>query len=339
MFSHTKSGDDIFEEIKGDILSVLLNKHRIDDKTFDLTPIITIYNESATNITNTSRETITLLELCQQGRDKKSNLTLIDGQYLSRVNRDLHIEGKLQHAIDANKGLYLLYQPQMNSKGVLCSAEALIRLKDDAFGVIYPDEFIKVAERTGLIIPLTKWILRQCTIDIAEMIKKGIEIPISVNISAKHIVQRDFVNDIISQLAKENIPPELLKLELTESAFADDINSTTLNMIELNKKGISFSLDDFGTGYSNLAYLNQLPFDELKIDKLFIDNILTDEHQRSLVKIIISIGKVKELKIVAEGVETIEQLELLDTYGTDLFQGYYYSRPIKFNDLKTRMLS
>lgn len=339
MFSHKKSVDNIFEDIKGDILNVLLHKHHIGDKSFDLTPVVTIYNENAVNITKTAREIITLLELCQQGRDKKSNLTLVDERYLSRVNRELLIEQKLKHAIDVSKGFHLLYQPQMNNRGTLCSAEALIRLKDEELGVIYPDEFIKVAERTGLIIPLTKWILHQCISDISEMIKNDIEIPISVNISANHIVQSDFVNDILTPLEKETIPSKLLMLELTESAFADDINSTTLNMIELSRKGIKFSLDDFGTGYSNLGYLNQLPFNELKIDKIFIDNILTDEHQRSLVKIIISIGKVKGLKIVAEGVETIEQLEMLKTYGIDLYQGYYYSQPIKFNSLKTMLLS
>jgi PAS domain S-box-containing protein/diguanylate cyclase (GGDEF)-like protein len=338
MFSHKKSSDDIFITVKAEILHELLNKHHINDKFFDLTPVVTIYNEKAIDITKTARETITLLELCQQGRDKKSNLTLVDGLYLSRVNRELHIERKLKHAIDVNKGFHLLYQPQMNTKGALCSAEALVRLEDDEFGVVYPDEFIKVAERTGLIIPITKWIVNQCISDISKMIKEGIEIPISINISANHIVQSDFVNDILIPLEKEKVPSNLLMLELTESAFADDIDSTALNMIELNKKGINFSLDDFGTGYSNLVYLNQLPFNELKIDKAFIDNILTDDNQRSLVKIIISIGKVKNLKIVAEGVESVEQLEMLKDYGIDLIQGYYYSKPIEFNTLKNMLL-
>lgn len=339
MFTHKNNTKAILSEIKNSILSLFLKKHKIDDKTFDLTPVITMYSEPSVKLKKLGREVLTLMESCKQSRDKKCNLTLINEQYLSKVKRELLIEQILKQAIESGKGLYLVYQPQVNSKSEIRSAEALIRMNHEQLGIIYPDEFIKIAERTGLIIPLTKWILHKCLTDISELISLGIEIPISVNISTHHIVQTDFVDDILSQLNKVKIPPNLLMLELTESAFTDDIHTATINMVDLSNKKVKFSLDDFGTGYSNLGYLNQLPFNELKIDKIFIDNVLNDKESKKLLEIIISIGKMKGLKIVAEGVETIEQANLLQQYDVDLFQGYYYSKPIKFVSLKEMLLN
>jgi len=333
MFAHKQDAITINKAVKKDLLDNLLHKHEIDGKSFDLTPVVTTYSDNAQRIEKTGREILTLLELCKQGRDRKTNLTLIDEKYLARVNRDLKIERKLKQAIESNHGFYLLYQPQMGANGKPYAAEALIRWQDDKLGVVYPDEFIKIAERTGLIIPLTKWVLNQCLSDIKELIERDIHLPISINISANHIIQSDFVDDIQQALQEHKVPSNYLVLELTESAFADDMFAAAMNMNELNKAGISFSLDDFGTGYSNLGYLNQLPFDEMKIDKLFVDNILHDENEKNLLETIVMVGKSKGLKIIAEGVETQAQFELLKNYNIDLFQGYYYSKPIALDKL------
>lgn len=337
VFSHTKDTHTIVKEIKENILNLFLVEHSISSNHFKLIPIITIFYENNLNLKKEGAEVLTLLESCRQNQDKKINITIIDELYLSKVNRELQVEELLKQAIGLNIGLYLVYQPQFDHIGSIHSAEALIRMKDDKLGTIYPDEFIKIAERTGLIIPLTKWIITTCLTDIKKLVKAGIEIPISINISAYHIVQSSFVSDILSQINKFNVSPELLMLELTESAFADDIEAASINMSSLNNENIKFSLDDFGTGYSNLGYLNQLPFDELKIDKIFIDNICVNQESIELLEIIISIGKVKKMKVVAEGVETLEQVTLLKNYGIDLFQGYYFSQPVEFNTLNNML--
>lgn len=333
MFGHSKSVHEIASEIKCLILKTLLHKHNLNSNTFDLTPVVTLYSDKIANIDESGRKVLSLLELCQQGRDKKDNFTVIDEQYLAKVNRELLIEQKLEQAIENKNDFYILYQPQIGVDGNVKAAEALIRWNDRDLGVVLPDEFIKIAERTGLIIPLTKWLIDKCLCDIKQLSNNKVEIPISINISANHIIQTDFVSDILTPIKDTDISPELIILELTESAFTEDVYAAMLNMEELSEHGIKFSLDDFGTGYSNLGYLNQLPFSELKIDKVFIDQVLLGEQERSLLETIVTIGKVKNLSIVAEGVESKLQLDLLKTFDIDLFQGYYYSKPIHFNEL------
>ena len=269
MFPHKDLITKLFETIKAEILKTLLRKHEIENKQFDLTPIVTVYSSHSATLSKSARKILSLLEFCHKGRNKKQNITLIDTKFLAKINRSLQIENHLRQAIASEKGLFLVYQPQVNIDGKPLSAEALVRWQDDELGMIYPDEFISIAERTGLIIPLTKWIINQCLSDIIQLNAKNINVPISINISANHIVQNNFSADILEPLALYNIDTSQIILELTESAFTDDIQTASMNMAELNKKGIKFSLDDFGTGYSNLGYLNRLPFHELKIDKQF----------------------------------------------------------------------
>ena len=333
MFGHSKNVEEIASEIKCLILKALLHKHNLNNNAFDLTPVVTLYSDKVANIEESARKVLSLLELCQQGRDKKNNFTVIDDKYLAKVNRELLIEQKLEQAIQNENDFYILYQPQIGVDGNIKAAEALIRWEDKDLGLVLPDEFIKIAERTGIIIPLTKWLINKCLSDIQQLGKSKVEIPISINISANHIIQTDFVSDILTPIKDSNISPELIILELTESAFTEDVYAAMLNMEELSEHGIKFSLDDFGTGYSNLGYLNQLPFSELKIDKVFVDQLLLGEQERNLLETIVTIGKVKNLSIVAEGVENKVQLDLLKTFDIDLFQGYYYSKPIHFNEL------
>ena len=336
VFEHSVDNQDIYRQLEKELLKALKQKHKVQNTSFDLHPFITAYSEYAANINQSARQLLTLLELCYKGRDVKQSTTFIDDHYIAKVNRNLLIEDKLKKAIENKTGFYLVYQAQTNSDGLLKSAEALIRWQDPELGTVYPDEFIKIAERTGLIIPLTKWVLKQCLKDMEIQQTHGITIPVSVNISANHIIQSNFVKDILTVFKRSNISPELLTLELTESAFTEDVSTAIHNMEALNKLGIKFSLDDFGTGYSNLGYLNRLPLHELKIDKRFVDNILSDTNEKQLLKTIITIGKNKNLVIVAEGVENKEQMNILANCEVDLYQGYYLSKPIKLKDFITK---
>ena len=332
VIEHNVKNEDIYQQLERELLKTLLQKHHIEDTSFDLHPIITAYSEYAANINQSPRQLLTLLELCYKGREPKKSATYIDERYLAKVNRNLMIEDKLKQAIDNKSGFYLVYQSQTNNDGELKSAEALIRWQDKDLGTIYPNEFINIAERTGLIIPLTKWVIKRCLKDMETQQSQGITIPVSINISANHIVQSNFVKDILKPLKKSCISPSLLTLELTESAFTEDINTAIKNMEALNEVGIKFSLDDFGTGYSNLGYINRLPLSELKIDKRFVDNVLSDANEKNLLKTIVTIGKNKQLLIVAEGVETKKQMEALSQCDIDLYQGYYLSKPISIDD-------
>ena len=201
-FEHELSNSHIYHQLERELLKTLKQKHKVQDTHFDLHPFMTAYSEYAANINHNPRQLLTLLELCYKGRDIKQSTTFIDEHYIAKVNRNLLIEDKLKKAIENKTGFYLVYQAQTNNKGLLKSAEALIRWQDPEMDTIYPDEFISIAERTGLIIPLTKWVLNQCLKDMEKQQSQGITIPVSINISANHIVQSNFVKDILEALKK-----------------------------------------------------------------------------------------------------------------------------------------
>ncbi|MEH0071325.1 EAL domain-containing protein [Pannonibacter sp. Pt2-lr] len=206
-------------------------------------------------------------------------------------------------------------------------------------GNISPGAFIPLAEETGLIIPIGDWVLRAACAQLAAWAASPLtaQLTVSVNVSASQFRQPDFVEQVRSIVRLSGARPELLKLELTESALAEDAAVVSGKMQALKDLGISWSLDDFGTGYSSLSSLKQLPFDQLKIDQSFVRDLLNDDRNLAIVSTILQLGQSLGLDIIAEGVETQAQFALLRQAGCSSFQGYLFSRPVSAGDIAAFM--
>ena len=238
------------------------------------------------------------------------------------------IEQDLHQAINRKQFLFH-YQPQVDSTGLI-GAEALIRWNHPERGLLAPDEFIHLAEETGLILPLGEWILDAACTQIAAWANrpKATHLTLAVNISARQFRRPEFVEQVLAALERSGANPENLKLELTESMLLADIEDVIAKMSILKSRGLRFSLDDFGTGYSSLSYLKQLPLDQLKIDRAFVHDILGDVASGAIAQTIISLSRAMGLSVIAEGVETEEQRNFLIRLGCDTFQGYLFGRPL-----------
>jgi diguanylate cyclase (GGDEF)-like protein/PAS domain S-box-containing protein len=233
------------------------------------------------------------------------------------------------------KQFMLYYQPQVDSNGLI-GAEALIRWKHPVRGIVPPNEFIPLAEETGLILPLGNLVFETACLQIAAWAHRNMlgNIQIAVNISARQFSRPDFVEYVMATLAHTGADANNLKLELTESMLVSDMHDVIAKMNALKSHGLSLSLDDFGTGYSSLSYLKDLPLDQLKIDRAFVQDILKDVASASIAQTIISLGRAMGLSVIAEGVETEEQREFLSSLGTHSFQGYLYSRPLPVEEFE-----
>ena len=249
------------------------------------------------------------------------------------IERSLLVQD-LRQAID-NDELALFYQPIVDAQQHIKGLEALIRWFHPAHGMVPPDKFIPLAEKTGLILLIGDWVLKTACLQLAEWNEDPRQKAwtMSVNISARQLSQASFVDTIKSVLDQTGARADLLRLELTESVLQDNMNSTVAKMVTLRQLGIRFSLDDFGTGYSSLSYLKRLPLDQLKIDKSFVNDIFDDPSDAAISRTIIALARSLELGVVAEGVETHEQMEWLLENGCRLFQGYLFSRPLSIDKL------
>jgi diguanylate cyclase (GGDEF)-like protein/PAS domain S-box-containing protein len=264
----------------------------------------------------------------EKGRNRFS---YFDPKLQQLIEEKIELTKQLRNAIE-NKNLVLYYQPQIltqNGESKIIGVEALVRWNDSKKGLIPPNSFISIAEETGLIIPMGKWILKEA----AEQLKKWENDEekkawrISVNISHKQFERENFVYLIDSFIKEYDIKPDKLRLELTENLLIKNTEETLEKIKKLNMMGITLSIDDFGTGYSSLAYLKQLSIHELKIDQSFIRDILNDSNDFSIVETIISIGRKFNLDVIAEGVETKEHHEMLISMGCIYFQGYLFGKP------------
>ena len=243
-------------------------------------------------------------------------------------DRYLDIKSKLEQAIERDE-LSIVLQPQVTHDGTVSSFEALVRWYSKELGPVSPSEFIPIAEESYAICEIGDIVLRKTLSVISNFVKSGLKTSIAINISARQIVVPDFINSLLSRVNQYGIPPHMLMLELTETALVVDIELVKETMLELAKFGFRFSIDDFGTGYSSLAYLKVLPISELKIDKYFVDDIGKDFDGKAtqIVDAIIEMAKALNVTCIAEGVETVEQLNYLKGKGCERFQGYYFSRP------------
>jgi EAL domain-containing protein (putative c-di-GMP-specific phosphodiesterase class I) len=243
------------------------------------------------------------------------------------------LEVDLRHGLSQGE-LHLCYQPVVNADGRMIGVEALARWLHPQHGLVLPTDFIPLAEKSGLILSLGQWVMETACAQLmswsTSVATQGLTI--AVNVSAHEFRRPDFASQVLALLRKTGANPYRLKLELTESLLLNDVEDAITKMGELRSIGVSFSLDDFGTGYSSLSYLKRLPLDQLKIDQSFVRDLLTDANDAAIVRTILSLAHSLDLTVVAEGVETQGQLELLKRWGCTAFQGYLFGTPVPINE-------
>ncbi len=253
------------------------------------------------------------------------------------VTARLDMEQDLREALGKHE-LKLYLQPQINEHGRMVGAECLLRWQHPRHGLMSPATFIPVAENTGLILSIGKWVLHQACAIIARLDAADQNMRISVNVSPRQFRQPDFVLQVKEILETTGAEPQRLVLEITESVVLDNVNEVITRMTELERIGVGFSIDDFGTGYSSLSYLKHLPLRELKIDKSFVDGLPRNLDDGAIVGSILALAQNLGLEVVAEGIETTEQLEYLKTHGCQVFQGYLHGRPVACEELLATLL-
>ncbi|MGZ5780248.1 MAG: putative bifunctional diguanylate cyclase/phosphodiesterase, partial [Burkholderiaceae bacterium] len=244
-----------------------------------------------------------------------------------------HMEAALRNGLQENE-FQLFYQPQIDQHGNVTGAEALLRWLPPNQAAIPPVQFIPLAEDTGLIIPLGLWVLQTACaqLNVWSANPATSNLHISINVSARQFRQADFVGQIFDTLKQTGINPNLLKLELTESLVLENVEDVIIKMEQIKAFGVTFSLDDFGTGFSSLSYLKRLPLDEVKIDQSFVRDITTDPSDAAIVRAIIAMSRSLGIHVIAEGVETEEQLHFLKENGCANFQGYLFSKPMPIGE-------
>ena len=262
----------------------------------------------------------------QEGRNQ---FVLFDKNIEKERSTRLSLERQLHFALES-KEISLNFQPKIELKsGNLVSAEALARWNHHELGLVPTDEFIALAEESGLINEIGEWILKKACYQFLDWLDKGIAIDtIAVNVSARQFTSKRFTEVVKSTLRETSIPSQCLELEITESAFISDEEFLASELHKIHNLGVKISIDDFGKKYSSLNYLKKIPFDSLKIDREFISDLENDKKDRHIVEVIINIGHILEKKIVAEGIETAGQCEILQKLSCDYGQGYLFSKPL-----------
>lgn len=279
-----------------------------------------------------------LLRLASSAKDYAKKRGGNTFQFSSRAinkmyEKRLRLETMLRKALE-KKEFVLYYQPKVNLKtGILKGVEALLRWKSDD-GFVSPEEYIPLAEETGLIVPIGEWVLSEACRQLKEW-HDSYRLPISmaVNLSAKQIIAPDFLSMVKRIIRSSGIDTHFLTLELTESLLLDNIDDKIKLMKSLKAMGLKLSIDDFGTGYSSLSYLKNLPVDELKIDRSFIIDVTERSDSRAIVSTIVFLAQSLKLSTVAEGIEKKEELEFLRELGCNQYQGFYFSRPVPGSEL------
>ena len=269
------------------------------------------------------------IAMYQAKKAGRNTLRFFDPKMQASITARVSLESELRRALEGRQ-FQLYYQIQVDSSHRPIGAEALIRWLHPERGMVPPAEFIQLAEETGLILPIGLWVLNTAC---AQLKAWGQDAPtrdlvLAVNVSSKQFRQADFVAQVHAAIQRHAINPMRLKLELTESLLLDDIEDTIATMNVLSEIGVQFSLDDFGTGYSSLQYLKRLPLDQLKIDRSFVRDIATDNSDKAIVRTIVAMAQSLDISVIAEGVETEEQRQLLLKNGCSNFQGYLFGRPV-----------
>ena len=319
-------------DLSQSIMNKLMNPIFVNERPFTVGASIGIVifpDNEETELDILRHADMALYRAKNQGR---GNMQFYLPDLLTAATSRLHLEEGLRHVI-TNHELKLHFQPQVDHHGNMVGAEALLRWHHPDMGDIPPATFIHVAEETGLIHPIGRWVFDQACGSLKSWLKAGIPFHghLSINVCPWQFVHTDFVSLIQNCINQHQIDPQRLMLELTETALLYDLEDTIAKLKTLRNLGIKISMDDFGTGYSSLAYLKDLPLDQIKIDRAFISELNTkDKHP--LVETMISIGRHMHLDVIAEGVETKTQCEILVELGCVNFQGYFFSLPLPENE-------
>jgi diguanylate cyclase (GGDEF)-like protein len=266
-------------------------------------------------------------------REVHGGPVLWEPAYEVKGQRRLAVVTALREALSSG-ALGLAYQPKVDTaSGAITGVEALARWTHPALGPIGPDEFVPLAEASGLMGLLTSSVLRQALVACKGWQRRARNVGVAVNVSADTVLDPAFVTEVATIVTSVGLPPELLTLELTEGVVVADPALAVERMGELRSLGVKISVDDFGTGYSSLTYLKGLPVDEVKIDKGFVDGLATDPADRAVVRAVVDIAHTLGLKVVAEGVEQQAQHDLLRTLGVDEVQGFLHARPMGLHEM------
>jgi len=265
-------------------------------------------------------------------RKNKERWVLYSPEFSGSPRPPLHLR-ELRHAIVQDQ-LFVLYQPKIDLRDdKITGVEVLTRWRHPVYGLIMPDEFIPLAERTGLIVPLTLWVLNQSIRQCRRWRSEGINLNIAVNLSMWNLDSPELPEQIAGLLNGAGVPSGQLELEITESAIMDDPQRAMRTLKAIRELGVHFAIDDFGTGYSSMSHLRKMPVTSIKIDKCFTQNMESDSDSAVIVRAIVDLGHNLGLKVVAEGVETLAAKKLLQEFGCDEAQGYYFSRPVLAADI------
>lgn len=259
----------------------------------------------------------------------KNTYAYFEYEFNQMLTDKIELQSELRKAIEKDEFI-LFYQAQMDlvNKRVL-GFEALIRWHHPVKGLLYPNDFIYLAEESGMIVPIGKWVLRSACLQLREWRDLGYnDINMAVNLSARQFKDKDFVQMVLDIIEDTGINPNNLELEITESVALEDLDYTIATIKELKAIGVRFSLDDFGTGYSSMSYLKRLPVSNLKIDKSFLDTVMDDTSDQKIIQAIISLANNLDLHVIAEGVERFEQEQFLQDSNCNMAQGFLYSKPL-----------
>ena len=262
-----------------------------------------------------------------------------DESMAQHATHRLKLETALRHAVDRDE-LLLHHQPQRALDGDrIVGVEALLRWSRPGMGIVPPLEFIPLAEESGLILPIGNWVLKTaCTQAATWLNEKNLRLRIAVNIAAKQIHHKEFVAQVRKTLDETGLPPELLELEITESSIMENLEESVSKLHQLKALGVTVAVDDFGTGYSSLSYLKQLPIDRLKIDRSFVKDTPDDADDCAIVRTIIAMANNLGMDVIAEGVETREQMEFLRQEGCNEIQGYFLCKPLPPHELEEELI-
>ncbi len=320
------------ESILSDLIEQISQPYYVDNMEFSIGASI-----GTAKYPNDAQSLESLMSLADtamyEAKKRKNAFCVFSSEMQNKTLRKVDIEHELRNAIK-NDELWMVYQPQVNADGSVHGVEALVRWKNEKLGFVPPDQFISVAEETGLMPQLGDFIIRRSLEDIqAVQAEMSISFQLSINISVRQLIEVNFLDKLLKQFETCDFDRSRVTIEITESLFIEDIDYILPLLITIKEQGVKLSLDDFGTGYSSLSMLRKLPINELKIDKSFVDVIMNSNEDKAIVKSIIEMGKNLSMATLAEGVEIDSQVELLRSFGCDIFQGYVFAKPLSKDEL------
>ncbi len=325
------------EVIGEKILSTINKPYVLRDREYHSTSSIgaTLFNDHQSGVEELLKQAdIAMYQAKTSGRN---TVRFFDPKMQETINVRATLEAELRTALEQEQ-FRLYYQVQVDKYGAALGAEALIRWTHPTRGMVSPVHFIPLAEETGLITQIGQWVLETACAQIKawQLRPETRNLVLSINVSAKQFRENDFVSNVRSAVARFGIDPRRLKLELTESLLHENVDNTVLIMNALRDVGVRFSLDDFGTGYSSLQYLKRLPLDQLKIDQSFVRDLVIDSSDRSIVRTIVAMAQSLNLDVIAEGVETEAQRDILLSNACVQYQGYLFGKPLPIEQFEAR---